>query len=158
MPRVTVASFVISCLAVVAAVGAVWYSRGQKRAAEQAAAEARRSADAAAEVATIERDRRAEEVAEADRLRVRFELEHQSGQAFLLRNVGTEIAYGVHVDTEGLGTGGEVEDFEKFSPDDAHRYLLSSTLDCDGTERVLVTWHHRQDRSDEPRSVRLLGP
>jgi hypothetical protein len=60
----TIASFVISCLAAVAAVAAAWYVRGQKRAADLAASEAKRSADAAAEVVDIERSRRADEVAE----------------------------------------------------------------------------------------------
>jgi hypothetical protein len=158
MSSVTVASFVISCLAVIVAAGAVWYARGQKRAADHAVDEAKRSADAAAEMATIERHRRAEEIAAADSRRVRFELLHEGSAAYLLRNIGTDTAYGVHVDTEGLGTAGEIEDFEEFSPDDAHRYLLSTTHECDGTERIVVTWHHRLDRSDEPRSVRLHGP
>jgi hypothetical protein len=155
---VTVASFVISGLALVVACIAAWYARRQTRAAEHSAAEARRSADAAAEMTQIEQDRRATEIAEADRNRVRFALDHERGQVYWLRNVGTDTAYGVHVDTEGLGTAGEVEDIEEFSPDDAYRYFLSLTLDCDGTERVVVTWHHRQDRSDQPRSVRLSGP
>lgn len=154
----TVASFVISCLAVIVALAAGWYARGQKLAAEQAATEARRSADAADEMATIERERRTQEVADADRRRVQFELVHQGGHAYLLRNVGTDAAYGVHIDTQGLGTAGEIEEVEEFLPSDSYRYLLASTLDCDGSERVVVTWHHRRDRSDQPRSVKLHGP
>jgi type II secretory pathway pseudopilin PulG len=105
----TVASFVISCVAVLAAIGAAWYGRGQKRAAEQSAVEAKRSADAAAEVTRIEQQRRAEEVTEADRRRVMFELVFHKGNSYLLRNEGTDSAYGVHVDTQGLVPQGDLD-------------------------------------------------
>jgi len=103
----TVASLLISCVAAVAAIGAVWYGRGQKRAAETASQEARRAADAAADMATIERDRRAEELAEAERNRVVFRLEYEVGSAYRLRNRGTDTAYGVHVDLGGMGIVGD---------------------------------------------------
>ncbi|WIV52851.1 hypothetical protein [Amycolatopsis nalaikhensis] len=153
-----IASFAISCLAAVAAAAAVWYGRGQKRAADRSAAEAKRSADAAAEMTEIERARRADEVSDADRRRVRFELMHEGGHAYLLRNAGSDAAYGVRVDTGGLGTVGEVEEFDEFESGREHRYLLSRTIDPDEAEHVVVTWHHRPDRSDERRTVKLLGP
>ncbi len=154
----TVAAFVLSCLGLVVAVVAAWYGRGQKRAAELSAAEARRSADAASEVAEVERARRADEIAEAERRRVRFELVPVGGQVYLLRNVGTDTAYGVHVNTGGLGFQDEVTDFEEFEADREHRYFLARTMDPDLAEHVVVTWHHRPDRSDERRTAKLLGP
>lgn len=154
----TIASFVISCLAAVAAVAAVWYGRGQKRAADLSAAEAKRSADAAAEVAEIERARRADELAESERGRVRFELVPEGGQAYLLRNAGTDTAYGMHVNTGGLGYEDETTDFDEFEAGSEHRYLLVRTFDQDLAEHVVVTWHHRPDRSDQLRTVKLLGP
>jgi len=153
-----IASFVISCFAAVAAGAAVWYGRGQKRAADRSAAEAKRSADAAAEMAEVERARRAEEVAETERRRVRFELVPEGGSAHVLINTGTDAAYGVHVDTGNLGVMGEDTDFEVFEPGDQHRFLLSRRVDADLVEHVVVTWHHRPDRSDERRMVKLLGP
>ena len=154
----TVAAFVISCLGLVVAVLAAWFGRGQKRAAEMAASEAKRSADAAAEVAEVERARRAEEVAEAQRRRVQFELVHEGGSRYLLRNAGTDPAYGVHVDTGGLGVQNEITDFEEFEADAEHRYLLSRTMGSDPAARVVVTWHHHPDRSDDQRTAKLLGP
>ena len=154
----TIASFVISCLAAVAAVIAVWYGRGQKRAADRAAAEARRSADAAAEVTEIERARRADEVADTDRRRVRFELIPEGGHAYLLRNVGTDTAYDVRVETGGMGAVGEVEDFDEFEAGSKHRYFLARTSDPGQAEHVVVTWQHRQDLSDARQSTKLLGP
>lgn len=72
----TVAAFVISCFGLLVACLAAWYGRGQKRAAEKSADEAKRSADAAVALAEVEAARRAEEVAESERGRVRFVLEY----------------------------------------------------------------------------------
>jgi hypothetical protein len=146
-----VAAFVISCLGLVVAVVAGWYSH-------RSVAEAKRSADAAADVADVERARRADEVAEAERRRVRFELVPEGGQEYVLQNAGTDTAYEVHVDTGGLGFQDEVADFDEFEAGGEHRYLLARTMDPDQAEHVVVTWHHRPDRSDQPRSQRLLGP
>jgi hypothetical protein len=118
----TVASFVISAVALVVAAVAAWYGRGQKRTADRSAAEAKRSADAAAEVAAIERGRRADEVADADRRRVCFELVSEGNHAYLLRNTGTDTAYGVHVDTGGMGLEDEIADFEEFESGREQRY------------------------------------
>jgi hypothetical protein len=103
----------------------------------------------------IEQERRAEEVAEADRLRVCFELEHQRGQAYLLRNAGTDSAYGVHVETGGMVARGEV-DFDEFPTGEAHKYVLARSWG--GPDHIVVTWHHRSDRSDSPRSMKLYAP
>jgi hypothetical protein len=156
--KMTIASFVISVLAVVVAAAAVWYGRGQKRAADLSAAEATRSADAAAQVADIERVRREEEVAAAKRRRVRFVIVKEGGQAHLLRNVGTDTAYEVHVDTGGMGVQDEITDFDEFEAGSEHRYLLARTMGPGQTDHVVVTWHHLPDRSDEQRIAKLLGP
>ena len=154
----TVAAFVISCFGLLVACLAAWYGRGQKRAAEQSAAEAKRSADAAVALAEVEAARRADEVEESERGRVRFVLVHERGQRYLLRNDGTDSAYGVHVDTGGLGVQGEVTDFNEFEADTEHRYVLVTIFNRDQADHVLVTWQLKADRSDNPRSVKLLGP
>lgn len=77
-----VAALIVSMLAVVISGLSVWYVRRQTLAAEDAAADARRSADAAAEAVSFERD-------EADRNRVDFRLVHAHGKAvYVLRNDG----------------------------------------------------------------------
>ncbi|MGI5506432.1 hypothetical protein [Lentzea sp. CA-135723] len=154
----TVAAFVISCLGFVVACVAAWYGRGQKRAAENAAAESKRSADAAVALAEVEAARRADELAESERRRVRFVLEPDGRDRYLLRNVGTDSAYGVHVNTGGMGVQDEVTDFDEFESDREQRFFLVSTYDPEQEEHIVVTWHYKEDRSDEPRSVKLLGP
>ncbi|CAM3385628.1 hypothetical protein KIPE111705_05800 [Kibdelosporangium persicum] len=148
----TIASFVISCLAFVVAGIAAWYARRQAHAAEQSADEAKRSADAAAAMASIEEERRADEVAEAERHRVRFKLEHQNAQAYLLRNAGTDCAYAVHVETGEMPARGEV-DFAEFPAGDAHKYVFMKSWG--GPDHIVVTWHMQADRSDAQRSVKL---
>ncbi|MDX8053696.1 hypothetical protein SK571_30360 [Lentzea sp. BCCO 10_0798] len=154
----TVAAFVISCFGLLVACVAAWYGRGQKRAAERSAEEAKRSADAAVALAEVDAARRAEEVAESERKRVRFVLEHHDGDVYLLQNVGTDSAYGVHIDTGGMGDQDEVVDFDEFQADSEHRLFLAVTFDGGQADHVVVTWHHTEDRSDKPRSVKLLGP
>ncbi|KAA9157778.1 hypothetical protein FPZ12_024370 [Amycolatopsis acidicola] len=88
--------------------------------------------------AVFERARRAEEVAEAGRRRVRFELVYEGGHR--------------------LGVQDEVTDFEGFEADGENRYLLARTMDPDLADHVVVTWHHHPDRSDERRTAKLLGP
>lgn len=157
----TVASFAISCLSFAVAVVAVWYGRGQKRAADLSAAEARRSADAAAEVADIERARRVDEVADADRRRVGFKLVYAGGSAYVLRNTGTDAAFGLHVDTGGLGLEDEITDFEEFEAGREERYFLNRRGGSAGLQQgrhVIVTWHNHPDQSDKRRSQELLGP
>lgn len=146
-----VASFVISCLALVAACAAAWYARRQAHAAEQATIQAQRSADLAAEVVDIERERRADEVAEADRLRVHFELEHLRQQAYVLRNTGTDCAYGVQVEFAGPLRGDEYID--EFAAGDTRKYTMGG---LGSSDHVVVTWHYLSDQSDPPQSKRLL--
>lgn len=148
----TVASFVISCVAALFAASAVWYARGQKLAAEKSALEAKRSADAAAEMARIEQERRAEEVTQAEKLRVQFNLVHHNKSAYLLRNDGTDSAYGVHVDAQGIVARGET-DFEQFAAGDAHKYILARSMGS--PDHITVTWHHRSDRSDSASSAKF---
>lgn len=154
----TVAAFVISCFGLLVACLAAWYGRGQKRAAEKSADEAKRSADAAVALAEVEAARRAEEVAESERGRVRFVLEHEGGQRYLLQNVGTDSAYGVQVDTDGMGFQDEVTEFEEFEAQTEHRYMLARTMETAGNAQVIVTWHLKEDRSDESRTSRHFGP
>ncbi|SDH61072.1 hypothetical protein SAMN05216553_13515 [Lentzea fradiae] len=148
----TVASFIISVVAVLVAMGALWYARGQKLAAERSAQEAKRSADAAADLAKIERDRRRDEVDEAKRLRVRFNLVHHNKSAYLLRNDGTDTVYGVHVDAQNILIRGD-SDISEFPSGDSHKYVLGRTMDSG--DHIIVTWHHEPDRSDSPRSTKL---
>ncbi|GAA3012878.1 hypothetical protein [Actinokineospora diospyrosa] len=154
----TVAAFVLSCLGFAVAVLAAWFAHGQKKAAESAAVEAKRSADAAEAVAAVERERRAEEVADAARRRVVFGLLQFGGRQFALRNSGTDTAYGVHVDTGGLGIQDEVVDFEEFEAGHEEAYIFARTMNPEQASHIVVTWHLQPDRSDEPRTVRLLGP
>ncbi|GGM81676.1 hypothetical protein GCM10011609_17110 [Lentzea pudingi] len=148
----TVASFVISCLAALFALGAVWYARGQKMAAEKSALEAKRSADSAAEMARIEQERRADEVADAEKLRVRFSLVHHNNAAYVLSNDGTDSAYGVHVDGQRLVARGETE-FEVFPAGDARKYILSKAMGR--PDHIIVTWHTRPDRTDAANSAKF---
>jgi hypothetical protein len=148
----TVASFVISCAAVLVALGALWYARGQKLAAEQSALEAKRSADAAAELAKIEQERRADEVDQANRLRVRFNLVHHNKSAYLLRNDGTDSAYRVHVDSQDIIARGDF-DFAEFTAGETHKFILARTMGS--ADHITVTWHDEPDHSDSPRSVKL---
>ena len=149
-----VAAFVISCLGLIVAITAGWYSH-------RSVAEAKRSADAAAEVAEVERARRADEVADAERRRVRFDLVPDGGSAYVLRNAGTDTAYGVHVDTGGMGLDDEVVEFEEFESGREQRYWFVRKGGPEGSKQpqhIVVTWHLRPDRSERSRSAKLLGP
>lgn len=147
-----IASLVISGLSALAAGIAVLFAR-------RSALASKRSADAAADMATIDRERREEEVAEALRNRVRFKLEQVSRDSWVLTNVGTNSAYGVHVDTGDLHVDESAQyDFDEFPAGHPERYLLLRTMGT-MTGHVLVTSHHQPDCSDEPpREQRLVGP
>ncbi|KPM55904.1 hypothetical protein CcI49_22335 [Frankia sp. CcI49] len=151
-------AFVVACLAVVAAGFSAWYGRGQKRAADLAATEARRAADAAAEAVRIEQARRADEVADAEHRRVRFKLVPtggQSGSLHLLRNTGTDTAYGVHIDTGDLRVANQTLDFDEIKADTEHTLYLARTMRTT-TDRIEITWSRSPDHSASQRSVRLL--
>lgn len=144
-----VAAFVVAVVAALISGLAVWYARGQKKAADRAATEARRSADAAEEATGFKR-------AEVERNRVVFRLDPVRGNQHVLSNAGTDTAYGVHVDLRALyvrGDPGRCE-FDEFPSGYAERYPLAG----DGRTRAThigVTWHHEPDRSDEPQSQEL---
>ncbi|KPM55688.1 hypothetical protein ACG83_10405 [Frankia sp. R43] len=154
-----IAAFVVACLALLASAASAWFARGQKHAADLAVAEAQRAADAAAETVRIEQARRADEVAEAERNRVRFELIPDiasNGATWYLQQAGTDTAYGVHVDTgDLLGSSGQVTTFNEFPAGDQQQLVLLRTTDTT-TERIEVTWHQRPDHSDPQQSVSLL--
>ena len=150
----TIASFVISCLAVLVAGIALWYARGQKVAAEQSAIQAKRSADAAADIVRIEQERRAEEVAEAERNRVRFKLISVGRMRYLLHNQGTDSAYGVHVDGgEQVVEGGDEPEIDEFPADDHREYFFDAAPG--EPRRIEVSWHLNPDCSDARQSVTL---
>ncbi|EFL07243.1 predicted protein [Streptomyces sp. AA4] len=95
-----IASLVVAAAALLVSTGSLWYARGQKKAADRSAEASERSAGsaersertavvsatAAAETVSIERDRRADEKAEAMRNRVRWELNQASKHRYVLRN------------------------------------------------------------------------
>lgn len=140
----------------------LWNSRGQKHAAA-------RSAHADAEVARIEWERRAQEVADTERQRVLFELippvwgdggtksrsRSRRDDEYVLRHVGTEIAHGVRVDPQGLIAEGDLE-FASFAPGEERLLLLLPTAREPGTGYLGVTWHHLADRSDQQQFTHLL--
>lgn len=109
-----IASFVIACVSALAASLAVWYARAQKRVAERAAVASERSAEAAetsakeaAEMTSIERDRRGEEVAAAAaRNAPRLELEPDGGHWFRLVNTGGTAATDIALDFGTFDLGG----------------------------------------------------
>jgi hypothetical protein len=121
--------------------------------ARRSASAADKSAEYAGEVAAIERARRADEVAEADRQQVQFRLQHVQSKLYLLTNAGTGTAYGVTVD---LGDPGNRPRTHDALPDVfPERYAVEVLLLQPGP--VTVQWHNREDRSDERRS-RVLPP
>jgi len=89
---------------------------------------------------------------------VDFQLLYDSGDAYVLWNAGTDSAHGVHVDTGGLGTPGEITDFDGFGPDEKQRFLLLRSLGGQEAQHVIVTWHLNPDRSDPKQSKKLIGP
>jgi type II secretory pathway pseudopilin PulG len=142
----TVASLIISILAALSAGGAVFYSRGQKLAAERAA----KAAEEALEIQRASEQRAAEEVA---RKRVIWRLDPSQGDSYLLRNEGTHAAYDVSVDRGDLAVeDGTPDHFEEFHADHAERYLLVRTL-ASRTSALTVSW--REARDGERKSQKL---
>ncbi|MCM3886150.1 hypothetical protein [Frankia sp. R82] len=162
----SIAALVIS---IVTAVAALFYSDSQRRIAVRAAAtadravdearraadEARRAADAAEEATRIERERRTDELADAERQRVVFELRPDSGDNYVLHQAGTDTAYGVHVDIGDLDSAGRQTDFDEIPPGLDHLLYLSQGFET-ATTHIVVSWHLRPDRSDSQQSVKLL--
>jgi hypothetical protein len=166
------ASLVISIIAALFAGGAVWYARGAKKAAADAAEEAvtwyARSrwtigalgAIRAARGAKIAAADAAEEAvgyqgAEVEPGRVVVRLRHIGGISYRLVNDGTDTAYGVQVDTGELGVGEQETDYDELHSGQAVEFLLSPNL-ATTSRHVAVTWHERPDLSDEKRAARLI--
>jgi hypothetical protein len=132
------ASFVISIIAALFAGGAVWYARGAKKAA----------ADAAEDAVGYQG-------AEVEPGRIVVRLRHIGGISYRLVNDGTDTAYGVHVDTGELGVGEQDTDYDELHSGQAVEFLLSPNL-ATTSRHVTVTWHERPDLSDEKRAARLI--
>ena len=123
------------------------YARRQALASEDSARESTRSADAAQEVVSYQRD-------EVEHSRVDFVLESSGGEAHTLSHRGTDIAYGVNVDAGDLRIDGEVYDFEEFPPGHSERIYLSPSR-ATVTSHVTVSWHQVPELSDERRTARF---
>lgn len=142
-----IAAFVLSLIAIGISALAAGYARRQALASEDSARESTRSADAAQEVASYQRD-------EVERNRVDFVLEPSGGDTHMLSQQGTDIAYGVNVDAGDLRVEDEVYDFEVFPPGQAERIYLSPSM-ATVTSHVTISWHQVPDLSDERRTARL---
>jgi hypothetical protein len=142
-----IAAFVLSLIAIGISAVAAGYARRQALASEDSAREGTRSADAAQEVTSYQRD-------DVERSRIVFVLEPSGGDTHMLSHKGTDIAYDVHVDAGDLRVDGEVYDFKEFSPGQAERIYLSPSL-ASVTSHVTVSWHQVPDLSDEKRTTRL---
>lgn len=106
----------------------------------------------------IERARRAEEIEDAERRQVDFCLVQATEYRWLLVNRGTGTAYGVHVDTGDFRVEQEaVRDFEEFPNGHEEPLFLARTGGVESTH-IVVTWHHRPDRADQPQARKLVGP
>ena len=114
--------------------GAVWYARGAKITA----------ADAAEEAVGYQRS-------EVEPGRVVLRLRHIGGISYGLVNDGTDTAYGVHVDTGELGVGEQHTDYDELHSGQDVGFLLSPDL-ATTSRHVTVTWHERPDLSDEKRA------
>lgn len=150
-----IAALIVSILAVLISGWAAWYGRGQKLAADRSAAaaevsaqEARRSSDHSAELAAIERARRAEEEEAADRELVEFRLIPHGSEVYMLVNGGTGAAYGVQVRLEGPNRG--AQEIAEFPAGHQEQYFLFHKR-----RATTVTWHQRADLSDEARTITL---
>lgn len=151
------ASFIVSVVALCIAGGSLWYSRGEKLTADKAATAAGDSADAAQRSADIAEEAVTYKRGEVERGRIRFELEHSGGSTYILRNRGTDSAYGVQVELGALHGPGGPRTFDEFESDHAETYVLLRAFGSE-TTHLVVKWHHRPDRSDEVREKRLVVP
>ena len=135
-----IAAFVVSVIALGFSGWALWYKRRETHAAEDAAREAQRAADAAQEAVSYQRD-------EIERSRVRWELEPLGHGEGLLHNHGTHPAYGVRIEPgEGLGIDGNLS-IDEFPDGHAEPYIFMPSASSDN--KIVVTWHNEPDRSDQ---------
>jgi hypothetical protein len=147
-PAVEIAAFVLSLIAVGIAAVAARYARRGALASEDSARESTRSADAAQEVVSYQRD-------EVERNRLVFVLRRTtSDDTYVLQNAGTDFAYGVHVDVGDMIVDADATDYDEFPPGHSEEYMLLFHLGTE-TTHMTVTWHQQADRSDEERQVRL---
>jgi hypothetical protein len=158
--HVEIASFIIACLSALAALLASWYARGQKKIAERAtlaseaaSVEARRSADAAVEVAEIERQRRAEEVAHDERDRIRFELVHGDKAKYFVQQSGSEPAFDVRIESEEFGPMRIA--LPQLGAGQRRQIFVEKSAGTSADAHILVTWHEHPDLSDPVRSQKL---
>jgi hypothetical protein len=143
-----IAAFVLSLIAVGIAAVAAGYARRGALASEDSARESTRSADAAQEAVSYQRDN-------VERSRVVFTLRPTaSNDTYVLKNVGTDTAYGVHVDVGDLLVESTATNFDEFPAGRAEEYLLLFFLGAE-TTHMTVKWHQQADRSDEERVARL---
>jgi hypothetical protein len=147
LPVVENAAFAFSVIAVGVAAVAAWYARRQAHAAEDSARESRRSADAAQEAVSYQRD-------QIERDRVVFTLDQTSRGIYVLTNQGTDIAYAIDLDAGDLAAAGEVYSFEQFPPGHTEPIYLVLVAE-NATTHVTISWHQHQDRSDGKRTDRL---
>jgi hypothetical protein len=139
-----IAAFVLSLIAIGISAVAAGYARRQALSSEDSAREITRSADAAQEVASYQRD-------DVEHSRVDFVLAHFGDAAHMLSHLGTDIAYGVNVDAGDLRVDGEMYDFKVFPPGHAEPIYLSRSM-ATVTSHVTVSWHQVPDLSDEKRT------
>lgn len=114
---------------------------------EDTAGHEARSADAAQEAVSYQRD-------EIERSRVDFRFEHVNNHRYVLRNAGTHSAHGVTVDLGDLDGDEPVTTFGEFPAGHREPYLIQRLLD-QTTTHVVVTWHYHPDDSD-PQVTHLL--
>lgn len=116
------------------------------QAAEEAAAWERQSATAAKRVADalVEQNRRADE-REEQAEGVPWEIKHHDGDQYDLRNITNTTKWGGQI--SGLGVAGGPVAFDRIDGRSSVRFLIAPF----GAEsdRVVVTWHRREDLSDD---------
>jgi hypothetical protein len=117
------------------------------KAAEEAAAWQRQAASAAQQSADalLEQNRRADEQAEQAE-GVPWEIRHHNADLYDLWNITNTTKFGVQV--SGPGVGGVSGAFDRIDGRSSVRFLIAPF----GAEfdQVVVTWHRREDLSDEP--------
>ena len=123
------------------------HARRATAAAEDAVVAQRQSADAAKRAAdALERQNRiAEEQADLSE-GVPWRIEHRSGSTYDLWN-DTGPKFHIHVAGEGIQRPKDVERIDGRSSVD---FMVLDSWSSGG-DKVVVTWHRREDASDEPR-------
>lgn len=117
------------------------------KAAEEAAAWQRQSADAAQRSADalVEQNRRADEQAEQAE-GVPWDIKYREGDLFDLWNVTETTKFGVQISGGGVLRPKAVDRVDGRSPVEFFGHPASGA-----NNQVNVTWHRREDKTDEPR-------